>query len=74
MDALTGEFGVNDLAYDESTLSLYAGVSSIGVFKWLFYVNQLQIKQPDLKKVYPITEGNNLYRFILKQQTFLGQT
>jgi hypothetical protein len=66
-DALSGEFGVNDVAYDESTLSLYAGVASLGIFKWLFYVSQQQVKQPKLIKIYPITEGNNLYRFILKQ-------
>lgn len=29
-------FGVNHISYDVSTFSLYAGVSRIGVFKWLY--------------------------------------
>ena len=58
---------MHHLAYDAGNFSLYAGVSRIGVFKWL-YCNtpDSSPQQASLIKVYPITTGNNLYKFIIK--------
>jgi len=58
-------YGVHHLLYDPSTFSLFSGVSKIGVCKWLFYSESMM--QPELSYVYPLTQGNNLFKFIIKQ-------
>lgn len=58
-------YGVHHLVYDPSTFSLFSGVSKIGVCKWLFYSESMM--QPELCYVYPLTQGNNLFKFLIKQ-------
>lgn len=65
----SGLYGINHLSYDESSYSLCSGVSRVGVFKHLFYLRSSTCVQPSLIKVFPITQGNNLFKFIIKEQT-----
>lgn len=64
----SGLYGINHLSYDESTYSLCSGVSRVGVFKHLFYLRGNACVEPSLIKVFPITQGNNLFKFIIKEQ------
>jgi len=64
----SGLYGINHLSYDESTYSLCSGVSRVGVFKHLFYLRSNTCVQPSLIKVFPITQGNNLFKFIIKEE------
>jgi hypothetical protein len=65
----SGLYGINHLTYDETTYSLCSGVSRVGVFKHLFYLRSNVCVQPSLLKVFPITQGNNLFKFIIKEQS-----
>jgi hypothetical protein len=65
----SGLYGINHLSYDESTYSLCSGVSRVGVFKHLFYLRANTCVEPSLMKVFPITQGNNLFKFIIKEQS-----
>jgi len=61
-------YGIHSLFYDQQTFSLYSAVSKIGVFKW-FYTGALgdRTSEPSLIKVFPITPGNNIFSFAIKQ-------